>query len=396
MLPLQRLAQAGATQRLGIQALGGQEQQGEVGRVRRAQVLLADGLGFQPQPRLDRPAGQFRRRRVGALLRLQQALVVLARELGVDRQPDRLAVVALPGELQREFDAPAAARHRLDVGRVLLRREHLFQQRRQLHLAEDPARLDVGQHPVQRTHIARQRLHLAQAPVDLLQPLGDLLEALAQPLLQRRVQLLVHGRPHLLELLLVVLLDRLQPGLHRATGFRQARLVALGQRLQLLRQHRGRARGGGVLRLARGRGLLRQRLLQLRQLHAEGVDLLVLRARRIAALRQQRLLELGERCQRLLAQAGVPAADFLAQAGVHATQLIAQRPLQALQPFPGLLHQRAHGRRRIRAGLSSQREPDGDEKDHDHPGEGEMQQVNESHRAILSAPAAPPASHTRI
>ena len=39
-------------------------------------------------------AGGLDAGRVGALLRLEQPLVVLARELAVDRQPQRLAVVA--------------------------------------------------------------------------------------------------------------------------------------------------------------------------------------------------------------------------------------------------------------------------------------------------------------
>jgi hypothetical protein len=40
---------------------------------------------------------------------------------------------------------------------------------------------------------ARQGLHLAQALVHLLQPVADQLEAFAQALLQRGVQLLVDG-----------------------------------------------------------------------------------------------------------------------------------------------------------------------------------------------------------
>ena len=45
-----------------------------------------------------------------------------------------------------------------------------------------------------------QLLHLAQAPLHLLQPLGDQLEGIAQPGFQRRLQLLVHGLAHLVEL----------------------------------------------------------------------------------------------------------------------------------------------------------------------------------------------------
>jgi hypothetical protein len=110
--------------------------------------------------------------------------------------------------------ARAAAGHRLDVGAVLLGREHLLEQRRQLHLAEDAARLHVGEHAVERAHVARQALHLPEPLVHLLEPLGHLAEALAQPLLERGVQLLVHRGAHLLELALVAFLERRQAGLH--------------------------------------------------------------------------------------------------------------------------------------------------------------------------------------
>ena len=94
---------------------------------------------------------------VGALLRVEQALVVLARELAVDRQPHRRAVVAPAGQADRELDARVAARHRLDVARVLLGREHLLEQAGQLHFAEDAARLHVGQHALERADVAGQR-----------------------------------------------------------------------------------------------------------------------------------------------------------------------------------------------------------------------------------------------
>jgi hypothetical protein len=48
--------------------------------------------------------------------------------------------------------------------------------------------------------LLRQRLHLAQALVHLLQPVGHLLEAFAQALLQRGVQLLVDRAAHFFQL----------------------------------------------------------------------------------------------------------------------------------------------------------------------------------------------------
>ena len=61
----------------------------------------------------------------------------------------------------------------------------------------------------------------------LLQALGHLLEALAQTGLQRRMELLVHGLAHLLQLLLVVDLQRLQTCLHRQSHIVQAALVGV-------------------------------------------------------------------------------------------------------------------------------------------------------------------------
>jgi hypothetical protein len=57
VLALQRLHQPGAAQRLGIQALGGHEEQREVGGVRRRQVLVGGWCGPPAQPLLDGLAG---------------------------------------------------------------------------------------------------------------------------------------------------------------------------------------------------------------------------------------------------------------------------------------------------------------------------------------------------
>jgi hypothetical protein len=138
---------------------------------------------------------------------------------------------------------------------------------------------------------SRPGLHVAQAAVHLLEPLGHLLEALAQALLERGVELLVDGGAHLLELGGVVLLDG-----------RQALLDALAQLGQAQVEQLLLAVQRGVERLARRVLALRQLLLQRGQLHAEGIDLLVLRARHVAALGQQRALELAELRQQLLAQ----------------------------------------------------------------------------------------------
>ena len=137
-------------------------------------------------------------------------------------------------------------------------------------------------------------------------------EALAQALLERRVQLLVDRRADLLELLLVVRLDRAEPRLDRlprprpcaGRWPRTSACELLAERFGELLQRRRLARALRVgvwpaLRARRAcspaRASSGQRvgelLLHRRELTAEAVDLLVLRARHVALLRQQRLLE---------------------------------------------------------------------------------------------------------
>ena len=233
VLALQRFHQARASQRLGVQPFGGHEQNRELGGVRRCHVLVADGLGLGAQSHLDRAAGGFGLGLVGALLRIEQPLVVFARKFRVDGQPQRRAIVAPTRQLDRELHTRAAAGHGLDIGRVLLGREHLFEQTGQLHLAKDAARFDVGQHPVERADVLGQALHFTQATVHLIEPISHLLETLAQPRFERGVQLLVHGGAHLLELELVALLQGGQPLLDAGLDFIEAPLVGLGHLAQL-------------------------------------------------------------------------------------------------------------------------------------------------------------------
>mmetsp|Transcript_61147 Transcript_61147/g.144388 ORF Transcript_61147/g.144388 Transcript_61147/m.144388 type:complete len:512 (+) Transcript_61147:123-1658(+) len=329
VLALQPLDETRPAQRLRVQALGGHKEDAEVRGVRRPDVFLADGPRLQPQPGLDRLAGGLGGHGVGAFLRLQQALVVLAREFGIDRQPQRLAIVTLAGQPDRELDALRGARQRRDIGCVLLGRKDLVEQARELHLAKHAAGLDVGQHAVQRADVARQVLHLAQALVHLLQPLGHLLETLAQALLQRGMQLFVDRGAHLLQLFLVVLLDGGEALLDGQAQLGQALIVGLGQRLQLLTHrlaqalhrlglglglHLGMAQRGGVLRLAGSEGLLAERL--------------------VAALQAlcQHVLELRQPLQQLLARATGTAAQLIAQL--------------ALQPLVGLQQPGRHALRR--------------------------------------------------
>ena len=190
----------------------------EVGRVRRRDVLLADRLA----PRRE---GASRSRRAGRLHAGRVGLAPAPRPAArspragtCSRSAARAARRrrARPGQLDRVLDARRRSRHRLDVGaRTAPSVNTCSSKAGELHLAEDAARLDVVQHAAERADVAGQLLHLADAAMHLLEPLGDLAEALAEALLERRVQLLVDGGADLLELLLVVGLDRAEPRLDR-------------------------------------------------------------------------------------------------------------------------------------------------------------------------------------
>ncbi len=296
----------------------GRKRIAEIGRVRRRHVLLADRQRLLAQPLLDRARVQLDAGAVGRFLRLDQPLVVVARELAVDRQPERRAVVAPARQLDRELDPRVRARHRLDVGRVLLDREGLVEKRLELHFAEHAARLDIAEHAAERADVARQLLHLADAAVHLLEAGGDQGEALAEALLERRVQLLVDGRADLLELLLVVGLDRAEPRLDRRLHLRHPLVERIAREARLL-----------DVRCGRLRERVGEVLLHRRELAAEAVDLLVLRARDVALLREQRLLEERERLGELLARSLGAAHHLVAQLAALAFEAgVDRRPAQ--------------------------------------------------------------------
>jgi hypothetical protein len=129
------------------------------------EVFFADGLGFAAHRAFQLGAGARHAVGVGLLGRFEQALVLLLRELGVDRQPQRRAAVDHARQLDRELDARVRTAHGLDVLGVLVDRQHLLEQHLQLHFAPGAARLHVGQHAFQVAHADRQLLHLAQALV---------------------------------------------------------------------------------------------------------------------------------------------------------------------------------------------------------------------------------------
>src|SRR5690606_5863465 len=120
VLALQGVGQAGTADHLRVQALGRQEHHREVGGVRRHDVLLADRLGLDPDRALQLRAAGTHQFRVGLLLGIDQALVVLARELAVDRQPQRRVVVAAAGQAHGEVHRLGAVRAHAHAARVLL------------------------------------------------------------------------------------------------------------------------------------------------------------------------------------------------------------------------------------------------------------------------------------
>jgi hypothetical protein len=251
--------------------------------MRRADVFLADARGLLAHAAFQRVAGRTRGIDVGALLRIQQAFVILARELRIDRQPHG-GVAAGARELHRELDPLVAVGNRRDVGRVLVGRQHLLEQSGQLHLAEHAARLDVGQHALQATDIGGELVHVAQAAMHLRQHGGDVAEALGQSRLQRGVQLLVHGRAHLLQLGGVVRLQLAQARLERDPHVTQPGLVVAGELGDALVQ-----RGGEIAQRQPllGAGLARvlvQGLPQQVQSRAEAVDALLLLQRQAIEL----------------------------------------------------------------------------------------------------------------
>ncbi|MNN43486.1 hypothetical protein D3C81_1577250 [compost metagenome] len=75
----------------------------------------------------------------------------------------------------------------------------------------------------------------------LLQPVRHQLERLAQPLLERRMELLVHGASHFLQFRGVVRLDVAQLLLERRPHLGQPAVVGLGHLRDLLILHRGDA-----------------------------------------------------------------------------------------------------------------------------------------------------------
>ena len=220
---------------LGIQPFKGQKQDAEAGGVGHLDVLIVDVLGLLPQHRLQCLAHGGRRGSVAALQSRLQVGVGVTGELGVDGQPD---VAVLPRHLDGKLYAVGAAGHSGHVLGILAGGQNLFQDRAQLYLAQNAAGLYAGKHLLQAAHIGGEVLHLAQALVDLLQLGADGAERLVDALLQGVLQFFLDRAADLVQLLVVVGPDGVQPLHQRPAHAVQAGSVGVLKVLQAGLHHR--------------------------------------------------------------------------------------------------------------------------------------------------------------
>ena len=195
------------------------------------------------EERVERAPARLDRGDVRALDRLLQALPVLERELGVDRQPAGRAVVAAARESARRTrrarccraasrrssrTAPASA------GRTSSASSCTSPQApRVLTLVSTRLRSPT---PTASVCISPRPWCTCSSRV------GHLLERRAEPLVQRRLQLLVDGHPHLLELRGVLDAQRVEPLLDVQPDRLELLVVALRELGHLAAQAlRGRA-----------------------------------------------------------------------------------------------------------------------------------------------------------
>ena len=162
--------------------------------------------------------------------------------------------------------------------------KHLLKQGRKLCLTENTPRLHIGQQMLEVTHTLRQGLHFAKTFMNLLEPVGHLFEALAQPRLQGGLQFFVHGHAHFFQLGGVAALQLGQLCLQRAAHFAQtgrAGLVEFGQAAGIGLAERTELRAQGI----------GQAFLHGGKLRPECIETRVLRAGGFGAVLHQRLLE---------------------------------------------------------------------------------------------------------
>ena len=217
---------------LGVQALKRNEQNAKVGGRGHAQVLFADVLCLALHHGVERLARGGDGLRVARLLGVEQMLIRIAREFGVDRQQHGVSLVYR--QLDGKLNALRGAGPGGDVFQILVGREDVRQDRAQLHLAQNTTRLHVAQHAFKVAHAGGDRLHIAQALIHGLELVAHLLKRCRQTVVERAGELLVHRRAHLIELHVVVLADGAQLGIDRLAHLVQALLDALAVGAELL------------------------------------------------------------------------------------------------------------------------------------------------------------------
>ena len=202
VLALQAFRETRPAQDLGVEALGREEEDPEIGRVRRVDVLLLDLARLVAHLFFERLRSELDRLGIGALGRVDEALVVLLGELGVDRQPDLALAGVAAGELDRELDALGAVRIGRDVATELVWSQHLLEQIAQLHFTPAAARRYCSRPSSNRRRPWRG--FASPRPLCLLESFTDQFERFTKALLERGVQLLVDGGAHLFEFFRIV------------------------------------------------------------------------------------------------------------------------------------------------------------------------------------------------
>ena len=217
---------------LGVQALKRNEQNAKVGGRGHAQVLFADVLCLALHHGVERLARGGDGLRVARLLGVEQMLIRIAREFGVDWQQHGVALVYR--QLDGKLNALRGAGLGGDVFQILVGRKDVRQDRAQLHLAQNATRLHVAQHAFKVAHAGGNGLHIAQPLVHSLELVAHLLKRCRQTIVERAGELLVHRRAHLIELRVVVLADGAQLGIDRLAHLVQAVLDAFAVGAKLL------------------------------------------------------------------------------------------------------------------------------------------------------------------
>ena len=159
-------------------------------------------------------------------------LVRVARKLGVNRQQHGVALVHR--QLDGKLNALRGAGPGGNVFQILVGCEDVRQDRTQLHLAQNTARLHIAQYALKIAHAGGDGLHVAQALVHGLELVAHLLKRCRQAIVERAGELLVHRCAHLIELHVVVFADSTQLGIDRLAHLVQAVLDALAVGTELL------------------------------------------------------------------------------------------------------------------------------------------------------------------